>query len=373
MNTATLAPSHTTVRRVDPRRPAVITPQGLRRIVLGSTEGERGAARLGAHADAPKAVRSPGPFHSAHVVVSHTERGALGDGARQALAAAAILATADTEVVLVTLGECKDDPAALGADRLLSATGFDSAQYQPEAAVAWLQALQTRLSAVHWFFADQAADGELGRRFAAASGLAASCGVAELNAAEVRVPVSPTHDVVQAPTAVLLLAKGAASTKLPFVGLGAAAEAPDWRKVQDPQVLDLGLQMGDPQSLALEEADFIAAAGNGVLNVPLFHDLARSLGAAVGASRVAVDDGRFTRAQQVGATGKTVVATTYLALGISGAVQHLQGIKDCRHVIAVNTDASAPIAKRADLTVVEDSAALMHALLALVNRNKEAA
>jgi electron transfer flavoprotein alpha subunit len=370
MNTPTLA--HPAVRRVDPRRPAIITPQGLRRIVLGSTEGERGAARLGSHADAPKPLRSQGPFQSAHVVVSHTERGALGDGARQAVAAAAILAAPGTEVVLVTLGPCKDDAAALGADRILSAGDFDASVYQPEAALAWLQLLQTRLTVSHWLFADHAADGELGRRFAAATGLAASCGVAEIRSAEVRVPLSPTHDAVHPLTPVLLLAKGVASTKLPFVGLGEVAQAPDWRPVQDPQVEDLGLQAGDPQSLALEEADFIAAAGNGVVNVPLFHDLARSLGAAVGASRVAVDDGRFTRAQQVGATGKTVVASTYLALGISGAVQHLQGIKDCRHVIAVNTDASAPISKRADLTVVEDSAALMQALLTLVKHHKEA-
>lgn len=371
MTTATLLPP--TVRRVDPRRPAILTPQGLRRIVLGSTEGERAAARTGAQHEAAKAVRSSGPFHRAHVVVSYTERGALGDGARQALAAAAILADAHTEVVLATLGHCKDDAAALGADRVVSAALPDAARYQPEAAVVWLQSLDTQHDVTRWFFADHQADGELGRRFAAASSLSVSCGVAELNATEVRVPVSPTHDAVHAHTTVLLLAKGAASAKLPFVGLGAQGTGPDWRSVQDPQVEDLGLQSGDPQSLALEEADFIAAAGNGVLDVPLFHALARDLGAAVGASRVAVDDGRFTRAQQVGATGKTVVASTYLALGISGAVQHLQGIKDCRHVIAVNTDASAPIAKRADLTVVEDSAALMQALLTLVQHAKEAA
>ena len=368
MNTA--APAQA-IRRVDPRRPAIITPQGLRRIVLGSTEGERGAARLHAAHDAPKPVRSQGPFNHAHVVVTHTERGALGDGARQALAAAAILADTATEVVLLALGPCKDDAAALGADRVLCAADFDASPYQPEATVAWLQALQTQMAVRHWFFADHTADGELGRRFATASGLPASCGVAEINARETRTPASPTHDFVQPHTAVLLLSKGTASTQLPFFGLGQAATAPAWVNVPHPQVEDLGVQAGDPQSLALEEADFIAAAGNGVQNVALFHDLARSLGAAVGASRVAVDDGRFTRAQQVGATGKTVSASTYLALGISGAVQHLQGIKDCRHVIAVNTDASAPMTKRADLTLVEDSAALMQALLQLVRQGKE--
>ena len=56
-------------------------------------------------------------------------------------------------------------------------------------------------------------------------------------------------------------------------------------------------------------------------------------------------------------------ATTYVAIGISGAVQHLQGIKDCRHVIAINRDAGAPIVKRADLTVIGDAEDLMQALI----------
>jgi electron transfer flavoprotein alpha subunit len=88
---------------------------------------------------------------------------------------------------------------------------------------------------------------------------------------------------------------------------------------------------------------------------------------------VAVDDGRFPRTKQIGATGKTVQASAYLALGISGAVQHLQGIKDCRHVIAVNLDDSAPIVKRASLTLVEDAQALMRALLAKVEAARAAA
>src|SRR5581483_1404626 len=81
-----------------------------------------------------------------------------------------------------------------------------------------------------------------------------------------------------------------------------------------------------------------------------------------GASRVAVDNGHFTRDKQVGATGKTVNASVYIAIGISGAVQHLQGIKDCRHVIAVNLDASAPIVKRANLTVIADAKETIAAL-----------
>ena len=105
------------------------------------------------------------------------------------------------------------------------------------------------------------------------------------------------------------------------------------------------------------------SAGNGVSDIGAFERLAGAFGAAIGASRVAVDNGHFTRDKQVGATGKTVEASVYIAFGISGAVQHLQGIKDCRHVIAVNLDGSAPIAKRANLTVVGDAQATIAALI----------
>ena len=361
---------HTPVRRVDPRRPAIITPAGLRRIVLGSSEGERLAASL-SHGPVVKPLRSAGPFSRSTLVVTHAERGALTDGARQAIAAAAILATADTEVLVAVLGACQDDAAALGVDRLLVLDELDTGRYQPTACVRWLQGLQARFSPAQWLFADSGADGQLGRRFAVQAGLDLACGVVELGADTLRVPANSRQDWLRPHAPVMLLAKAVASTKLPFVGLGLREAAPALPAAIEACIEDLGLKAGDPQSLALEEADFILAAGNGVTDLPLFHSLALEVGAAVGASRVAVDDGRFARAQQIGATGKTVSASGYLALGISGAVQHLQGIKDCRHVIAVNLDASAPIARRADLTVVEDSAVLMQALLGLVRKQKE--
>jgi electron transfer flavoprotein alpha subunit len=119
----------------------------------------------------------------------------------------------------------------------------------------------------------------------------------------------------------------------------------------------------DAAQVALEEADFIVSAGNGVTDVSAFEKLAGAFGAAIGASRVAVDNGMFTRDKQIGATGKTVEASVYIAFGISGAVQHLQGIKDCRHVIAVNLDGSAPIVKRANLTIIGDTQATIASLM----------
>jgi electron transfer flavoprotein alpha subunit len=164
-----------------------------------------------------------------------------------------------------------------------------------------------------------------------------------------------------------------ARTELPFLGMGEVVTlaAPATQALRG--VVDLGRTAGKAQQVALEEADFIMAAGNGVTDVKLFHELAEALGAAVGASRVAVDDGRFPRSQQIGATGRTVQARGYLAMGISGAVQHLQGIRECRHVLAVNTDPSAPIAQRSELTVAEDVQALMRALLALLRGGSSSA
>lgn len=364
---------HVTIRRVDPRRPAILTPAGLRRIVLGSSEGERLATNRTSHQAAIKTVRSPGPFARSTVVVTHAERGALTDTARQAIAAAAILAPANVEVVVAVLGACHDDVAALGVDRLLVLEDFDASRYQPTSCVQWLQSLQSTWTPGHWLFADSGADGQLGRRFAIQAGLSLACGVVELGTDALRVPASAGQDWLRPHTQVMLLAKGVASTKLPFIGVGLRDVAAALPVSLDAGIEDLGVQAGDPQTLALEEADFILAAGNGMTDLPLFHALALEVGAAVGASRVAVDDGRFARSQQIGATGKTVSASGYLALGISGAVQHLQGIKDCRHVIAVNRDAAAPMTRRADLTVVEDSAALMQALLELVRRQKEVA
>ena len=87
------------------------------------------------------------------------------------------------------------------------------------------------------------------------------------------------------------------------------------------------------------------------------------MGAATGASRVAVDDGRFPRDKQIGATGKTVSANTYIAIGISGAVQHLSGMNKSKTIVAINRDAEAPIFKIADYGIVGDVPQLVPAIL----------
>jgi electron transfer flavoprotein alpha subunit len=363
------------VKRINPRRPYLITAAGLKRIALGAVHADNGAVDVfGAFAHAAKRPgaqarprRTTLPAQRSMLVVAYADRGSLDDHARQTLAGAALVADARTQVALLVLGKFNDDAAALGADKLIELPAFERHTFTPDCALAAVRSVAEALLPEHVFFADDASgSGDLGRRYAASVHASIATHVVSLDSERVGVYRKARSEIAyRALPDVLLLAVGAVDPKLPFFGAGERVEGNDWgvAAVAGETCIDLGIEAIDAAQIALEEADFIVSAGNGVSDLATFGALARALGAASGASRVAVDDGRFTRDKQIGATGKTVNASVYVALGISGAVQHLQGIKDCRHVIAVNLDASAPMVKRADLTIIDDAQALMKALL----------
>lgn len=125
-------------------------------------------------------------------------------------------------------------------------------------------------------------------------------------------------------------------------------------------------------SVSLDDAEIVVAGGRGVGNAENFDKLvlplAETLGAAVGATRAVVDAGWRPYAEQVGQTGKTVQPKVYVALGISGATQHLSGMNKSKLVIAINKDADAPIFKVADYGVVGDVGAVVPALLEQLRR-----
>lgn len=135
-----------------------------------------------------------------------------------------------------------------------------------------------------------------------------------------------------------------------------------------PRMEITGKSVEKSSRVALTEADVIVSGGRGVGSPENFsayvEGLADAIGAGVGATRAVVDAGWRPYAEQVGQTGKTVQPKAYIALGVSGAVQHLSGMGKSKNIIAINKDPEAPIFKVADYGIVGDVSQIVPALIA---------
>ena len=121
----------------------------------------------------------------------------------------------------------------------------------------------------------------------------------------------------------------------------------------------------------LTAADIIVSVGRGIKekeNIALVEELAKALGAELAASRPICDSGWLPMERQVGSSGQTVSPKVYLAVGISGAIQHLVGMKGAKTIVAINKDSNAPIFEVADYGIVGDLFEVVPALIEEVKK-----
>ena len=372
------------VMRKNPHAIGFIGPNGVKRIDRsGLQQGEASTAAATASRDSRRPVTIEQPAFLVAVVPDLTS-GRLSGHDKDLLGLARRLADADAErpgaVVAVLFGEHKEEALGeAGIDRVVHLDDEYYAGFAPEARLAALNAVEREMAPRFWVLPDSPLGGaDLGRRLAVRLGERAATAVWQ-------VETDPNASLGWRCTT-----RGAADSldiqrPLPRVTLALAecAEPVDeTRHAAEPvslaasipttlsRIEDLGQVAVDPAGVALAEAEFILSGGNGVKEWEAFHHAAKVLGATEGASRVAVDDGFMARDRQVGATGTWVTARVYMAVGISGAIQHLQGIQRCDKVVAVNVDPGCDMIKRADLAVIGDSTQILAALVAMVERQR---
>jgi electron transfer flavoprotein alpha subunit len=354
------------VIRKNPHAVGFIGPNGLKRI------DRSGAQQGGTSKRSSQTAAVQLPLHTVTapsfyiLVVPDLVGGRLTTHDRDLLGLAHKLASAGGAVLAVVFGEHKETTfETAGVDRLLQFEGAQYSGYSPEQQVQALTAIERQFQPRHWLLPDsRTGGGELGRRLAAQLGERPATRVWQVTDEHcIGRAGAGQQDLVRPLARVILAATECAEpvSETRHEALPISLDNDVARCL--PRIEDLGAVAVDPAATPMAEAEFIVSGGNGVKDWDLFHRATQALGATEGASRVAVDDGHMARNRQVGATGTWVTARVYLAVGISGAIQHLQGIGACDKVVAVNLDAGCDMIKRADLSVIGDSAAILAALI----------
>ena len=301
---------------------------------------------------------------------------------REALGEATRLAAALDGPVVGVCGAASDPGLASlgesGAERVLLATADRFAAYDGEGLAIVVEAAVRALSPAAVLFGGSAMGKDLAPRVAArlGVGLASDCTRVAIESGKlaatrpvyagkaaqtVSFPKTPALLSLRPKVFAAIAKPGAAATVEP---LAVSLPAPPRARVTRVAEVSGG-------KVDLTESEIIVSGGRGLKgpeNFSLVEDLAGALGATVGASRAVVDAGWRPHHDQVGQTGKTVSPKLYVAVGISGAIQHLAGMSSSRCIVAINKDPEAPIFKVADYGVVGDLFEIVPALTAEVKK-----
>ena len=264
-----------------------------------------------------------------------------------------------------------------GADRVLLATNAAFAKYDAEGCVAAVAKAVEAVKPAAVLFAGSSLGRDLAPRVAAKLGVGLASDCTHLTAEggaltatrpvyagkalqNVRFPRTPALATLRPKVFAPVTGAGRAGTVQPLEVAVPGSRA---------KLREVVAQAGATADLT--EAEVVVSGGRGLRgpeNFKLVEDLAAALGASVGASRAVVDAGWRPHSDQVGQTGKTVSPKLYVAVGISGAIQHLAGMSSSRCIVAINKDPEAPIFKVADYGVVGDLFEIVPALTEAVRK-----
>jgi electron transfer flavoprotein alpha subunit len=296
------------------------------------------------------------------VIAEHLDGKLNGATARAVSAAAAVKAEAIDVIVLSDAPEAVAAEAAKieGVNKVLTVARAENAHAL--AAILAPQIAKAAAGYSHVFAPSTTFGKDLAPRVAALLGVAQVSDVMTVEGSHsFRRPIYAGNAIitVEAPadqTVVATIrtaswpAAGAAASAAPVEALTIEAALPTHTRFVE-------LKQGKSDRPDLQGASKVVSGGRGVgskENFEIIYKFADKIGAAVGASRAAVDAGYVPNELQVGQTGKIIAPELYMAIGISGAIQHLTGIKDAGTIVAINKDAEAPIFEIADIGLVGD-------------------
>ncbi|MCB9357638.1 MAG: electron transfer flavoprotein subunit alpha/FixB family protein [Calditrichaeota bacterium] len=317
------------------------------------------------------------------LVFCDSKNGKLKPAAREAVTGAMKLAQGlNAAITAVIFGECADAASlgAVGAKKVIQLTNPELSSFTPEGYAQAAAELATSESPVAIVLSASANGKDFAPRLAArinAPLLAdctdvkvdggAICALRPIYAGKVMLwakITAPLGIVTLRPKAFLPVETGGSAE---VVSQSAALDASKIRaKVASEKMQEGGM-------LDVTEADVVVSGGRGMKgpeNWHLLEELAGALGGSVGASRAVVDAGWRPHHEQVGQTGKVVSPSLYIAVGISGAIQHLAGMTTSRTIVAINKDADAPIFKVSTYGIVGDALEILPQLTAEVKKAK---